>query len=635
MARRRSLKHQFLSMEIDFEEGNPEDPPGEGDTTIESLHEDCLGIILDMLDPATVAVFERVNKHIYSMIETHQYWRKVLKRLLSSHPYLSAKFYETRNLTPSNLDSQDLKFCKTLYKELARDLNSYWKRTNLYEPTVVRNQKFFCQRSSNQKIVSLKVTGDHIVTVLGPRTRSDQSIFSIKVFDRHHETCVNEISNLPDKPEYLVFSAKYNILVAKAHETCRSLPDTLNIWDLLPQPDPLLRSYHLKSSGNAARCTALVLKENFYFGSSRKDVVVMTPTRHNNKSLVRFLSFKKVDFSPTAYPQGAWEHDRNGESFADTNNGQIRQGNGVAIEEAGRVMVPHLVQLGMADFSEKWAILFTEAPKELPDRNIQLIVIDITTMSVKHMLKAYEPRIAVYGASLHQQEPDVAVTVGKDGYLKVFDLQQGRELTNQRVPKPMARTNTAILDFFGTTRFLLGSITDIHVFDLQFPLYPSQEARLDRIERRREHIRTVSIYGDVYGMVEERNLQLAPPPGVPVLDPLLQLQQNLAALNQVNNAIEANIHGPSLPEEADRVEQLLVEFRAVQQRIHDLNQEMEARISVAIEAVAADLRHIFVLTNTGDVMTFDLWDATTQMADGASGSSVGMLPGSSGSNAAS
>ena len=67
----------------------------------------------------------------------------------------------------------------------------------------------------------------------------------------------------------------------------------------------------------------------------------------------------------------------------------------------------------------------------------------------------------------------------------------------------MARTNTTIIDFFGTTRcsaylltpdpsicrFMLGSITDIHVFDLQFPLYPSPEAKLDRIERRREHIR--------------------------------------------------------------------------------------------------------------------------------------------------
>ena len=36
-------------------------------------------------------------------------------------------------------------------------------------------------------------------------------------------------------------------------------------------------------------------------------------------------------------------------------------------------------------------------------RMIMLIVIDMATMSVKHMLKAYEARIAVYGASLHQQ----------------------------------------------------------------------------------------------------------------------------------------------------------------------------------------------------------------------------------------
>jgi hypothetical protein len=43
-------------------------------------------------------------------------------------------------------------------------------------------------------------------------------------------------------------------------------------------------------------------------------------------------------------------------------------GSGVAIEEVGRVHIPHLVQLGVADFTEKWAILFTEAPKELPDR---------------------------------------------------------------------------------------------------------------------------------------------------------------------------------------------------------------------------------------------------------------------------
>ena len=33
------------------------------------------------------------------------------------------------------------------------------------------------------------------------------------------------------------------------------------------------------------------------------------------------------------------------------------------MEEVGRVHIGHLVQLGVADFSEKWALLFTEAPK--------------------------------------------------------------------------------------------------------------------------------------------------------------------------------------------------------------------------------------------------------------------------------
>ena len=46
-------------------------------------------------------------------------------------------------------------------------------------------------------------------------------------------------------------------------------------------------------------------------------------------------------------------------------------------------------------------------------------------------------------------------------------------------------------------------------------------------------------------MVEERALQLAPPPGVAALDPLMQLQQNLAALNQVNQAIGERILRPS------------------------------------------------------------------------------------------
>ena len=35
----------------------------------------------------------------------------------------------------------------------------------------------------------------------------------------------------------------------------------------------------------------------------------------------------------------------------------------------------------------RWALLFTEAPKELPDRNIHLVVIEMATMSVKHILK--------------------------------------------------------------------------------------------------------------------------------------------------------------------------------------------------------------------------------------------------------
>lgn len=589
-------------MDFDIPPSNPEEPPGDHDTNIQSLPEDCLGLILDHMDPVTVAQLEKTNKHMYNIINTHQYWRRALRKLMTKHPYLSdmadIEALEEEELIVKNT-------FKIKFKDIAKDLNSFWKKNDRFKPLTTRNTAFFCQKDERQKVVNMKVTGDCFITVLGPRTRSDLAVYSIKVFDRNSQKKINEISNLIDKPEYLVFSPKYNILAAKAHETCPSMPDTLNIWSLGAQADSFLRAYHLKSSGLGARCTALVLREDVYFGSCRKDCVVMVPTRYNNKSVVRFLSLARVKFCPESFPAGAWRTDTSGERFVKTNNGLIYEGHKVAVEEVGRVHIGHLVQLGVADFSEKWALLFTEAPKELPDRNISLVVIDMATMAIRHIIKAYEPRIAVYGASLHTQEPDVAVAVGKDGYLKVFELESGRELTNQRVPKPMARTNTTIIDFFGTTRFMLGSITDIHVFDLQFPLYSSPEAKVDRIERRREHIRTVSIYGEVWDMVEERALQLAPPPGVAALDPLMQLQQNLAALNQVNQAIEANIVRPELPEEADRVEQLLVEFRAVQQRIHDLNQEMEARISVAIEAVAADLRHIFVLTNTGDIMTFD------------------------------
>ena len=52
MARRISFKQQLLSrttMEVDEPICNPEDPPGEGDTNIELLPEDCLGLILDLV----------------------------------------------------------------------------------------------------------------------------------------------------------------------------------------------------------------------------------------------------------------------------------------------------------------------------------------------------------------------------------------------------------------------------------------------------------------------------------------------------------------------------------------------------------------------------------------------------------
>lgn len=610
--RRLSLKQQLRSRcwvdpMMDSPPCDPTDPPAEGDTGLLDLPEDCLGLVLDLLDPVTVAILERVSRSLHTMIQAHQYWRKALIRLVHKHPYLSHS--NPPALTLGEEEERLRPACKKAYRGIAKELNTFWRKNDKYKPSTQRNCQYFCQRDDQQKIVNIRVTGEHFLTILGPRTRSDPTVYTIRVFSRSSRTLISEVTDLKDKPEYLVFSPRHDLMVAKAHECSPSTPDTIHVWSLSSDPEPLLRAYNLKASGHAARCTTLVLKEDIYFGSSRKDAVLMCPTRYSNKSVVRFLALSRPSSSTSSSESSSSSSSTNSTPSPCPPSLPQDVQNRVAVEEVGRVHIGHLVQLGVADFTEKWALLFTEAPKELPDRNIHLIVIEMASMTVKHILKAYEPRIAVYGAALHQQEPDVAVAVGKDGYLKVFDLDAGRELTNQRVPKPMARTNTTIIDFFGTTRFMLGSITDIHVFDLQFPLYPSPEAKLDRIERRREHIRTVSIYGEVWDMVEERALQLAPPPGEDALDPLMQLQQNLAALNQVNQAIEANIVRPELPEEADRVEQLLVEFRAVQQRIHDLNQEMEARISVAIEAVAADLRHIYVLTNTGDIMTFDFGDS--------------------------
>merc|ERR1711942_67417 len=132
------------------------------------------------------------------MIQTHQYWRRALKKLVLRHPYLSHKI---------DLDVQEetLKHgCKGVYKNLAKDLNMFWKKNEKFKPLTQRNGQYF-------------------ITVLGPRTRSDLAVFSIRVFDRNTKKRINEISNLIDKPEYLVFSPKYNILVSKAHETCPSM----------------------------------------------------------------------------------------------------------------------------------------------------------------------------------------------------------------------------------------------------------------------------------------------------------------------------------------------------------------------------------------------------------------------------
>ena len=48
---------------------DPADPPGEGDTGLLDLPEDCLGLVLDLLDPVTVAILERVSRSLHTMIQ--------------------------------------------------------------------------------------------------------------------------------------------------------------------------------------------------------------------------------------------------------------------------------------------------------------------------------------------------------------------------------------------------------------------------------------------------------------------------------------------------------------------------------------------------------------------------------------
>ena len=67
--------------------------------------------------------------------------------------------------------------------------------------------------------VNIRVTGEHFLTILGPRTRleenfyfliqiiirSDPTVYTIRVFSRSTRTLISEVTDLKDKPEYLVF----------------------------------------------------------------------------------------------------------------------------------------------------------------------------------------------------------------------------------------------------------------------------------------------------------------------------------------------------------------------------------------------------------------------------------------------
>ena len=84
--RRISLKQQILSrtaMDLDIPPANPEEPPGDNDTNIMMLPEDCLGLILDHLDPVTVAILQRTSKQMYNIINTHQYWRRAIRKQIT------------------------------------------------------------------------------------------------------------------------------------------------------------------------------------------------------------------------------------------------------------------------------------------------------------------------------------------------------------------------------------------------------------------------------------------------------------------------------------------------------------------------------------------------------------------------
>merc|ERR1711863_92085 len=240
--RRLSLKQQLRSRcwvdpMMDSPPCDPADPPAEGDTGLLDLPEDCLGLVLDLLDPVTVAILERVSRSLHTMIQAHQYWRKALIRLVHKHPYLSHS--NPPALTLGEEEERLRPACKKAYRGIAKELNTFWRKNDTYKPSTQRNCQYFCHRDDQQKIVNIRVTGEHFLTILGPRTRSDPTVYTIRVFSRSTRTLISEVTNLNFKPEYLVFSPRHDLMVAKAHECSPSTPDTLHVWSLSSDPDPL------------------------------------------------------------------------------------------------------------------------------------------------------------------------------------------------------------------------------------------------------------------------------------------------------------------------------------------------------------------------------------------------------------
>ena len=169
---------------------DPADPPGEGDTGLLDLPEDCLGLILDLLDPVTVAILERVSKSLHTMIQAHQYWRKALIRMVNKHPYLSHRFESyysySQQRAPLNIKPQQSarahvgrrggeaeaglqesvqvnmifsfdnipELIFPLFRGIAKELNTFWRKNDKYKPSTQRNCQYFCQRDDQQKIVS-------------------------------------------------------------------------------------------------------------------------------------------------------------------------------------------------------------------------------------------------------------------------------------------------------------------------------------------------------------------------------------------------------------------------------------------------------------------------------------------------